>query len=77
MKKPLLRHCNMIYSLLSISEGEELNGLTRFLNVTHMCSPEFQLNCFKTLDPHLGLKENTVEVCSISGLPSIHEARKP
>lgn len=77
MKKPLLCHYNMIYSLSSISKGEELNGLTRFLNVTHMGSPEFQLNCFKTFNPHFGLKESTVELCSHSGLPSIYEARKP
>jgi len=34
----------MIYSLSSIIEGEELNGLTIFLNATHTCFPAFQLN---------------------------------
>lgn len=44
VKKPLPCHYKMIYSLSSIIEGEELNGLTIFLNATHMCSPAFQLN---------------------------------
>lgn len=44
MKKSILCHCEITYSLSRITEGKELNPLTVLLNAAHLCSPAFQLN---------------------------------
>lgn len=79
MKKPLLHHYKIIYSLSSIFEGEELNVLTVFPNATTYVFPTIsaELVAFKIFNPHIGLKESTAEICSLFRLSSICETRKP